>query len=138
MIVNDSFMKIFSNLHTFRCDDKPNITKMLKGWMSKITVRTALNEIRKNKREDMHEELSEKHDSKLHITTSDDIFYQENVLKLLDSLNPTYRRVFMLYEIEGFNHDEIAELLGISPSSSRVYLTRAKEKLKISYNTLMN
>lgn len=138
MIVNDSFMKIFLNLHTFECNDRPNVGKMLKGWMSKITVRTSLNEIRKRKRENIHEELSEDRDSRLYNTTSQDIFYQENVLKLMNSLNSTYRNVFMLYEIEGFNHHEIAELLGISPSSSRVYLARAKEKLKNSYRTLMN
>jgi RNA polymerase sigma-70 factor (ECF subfamily) len=38
--------------------------------------------------------------------------------------------VFNLYEIDGYNHDEIAQILGLSPSSSRVYLTRAKEKLR--------
>ena len=41
-----------------------------------------------------------------------------------------YLIVFNLYEIEGYKHDEIARRLGISDSSSRTYLTRAKEKLR--------
>ncbi len=137
MIVNDSFMKIFSNLHTFTCNDWPNVNKMLKGWMAKITVRTALNEIRKHKKINMHEELCEER-SKMHSATVQDVFHEEYLLKLINSLNPAYKNVFMLYEVEGFSHDEIAELLGISPSSSRVYLTRAKEKLKSLYRTIMN
>lgn len=137
IIVNDSFMKIFTNLHLFTCNDRPNANKVLRGWIAKITVRTALNEIRKNKIVKLHEQLAEKHYGNLHVLLHDNL-HNENVLKLINNLKPTYREVFMLYEIEGFNHDEIAGLLGISPSSSRVYLTRAKEKLKNSYRTLMN
>lgn len=137
MIVNDSFMKIFKNLHLFKCDDLPNVNKILKAWMSKITVRTALNELRKHTMENFHEAICEEKNNKLHIPSQDN-FHEENILKLIDTLNPTYKRVFMLYEIEGFSHDEIAEMLGISTSSSRVYLTRAKEKLRALYSELMN
>lgn len=137
MIVNDSFMKIFTNLHLFKCIDQANIGKTLKGWIAKITARTALNEIRKLKVQNRYEQLSEERDSNLYITSSDTL-HEENVLRLINNLPPIYRNVFMLYEIEGFNHDEISEMLGIAPSSSRVYLTRAKEKLKISYHALMN
>ncbi|MCX6220505.1 MAG: hypothetical protein NTZ69_05915 [Bacteroidia bacterium] len=41
-----------------------------------------------------------------------------------------HKTVFCLYEIEGYSHDEIAEQLGIPASSSRVYLTRAKQQLR--------
>ena len=136
MIVNDSFMKIFTNLHTFTCNDWPNAHKMFKGWMAKITVRTALNEIRKHKT-NRHEEICDER-STMPVTTLQDVFHEEYLLKIINQLNPVYKNVFMLYEIEGFSHDEIAELLGIAPSSSRVYLTRAKEKLKTLYRTIMN
>ena len=47
--------------------------------------------------------------------------------------------IFNLFEIEGFSHDEIAKLLNIPESSSRVYLTRAKNKLRALYSkTLIN
>jgi RNA polymerase sigma factor (sigma-70 family) len=54
----------------------------------------------------------------------------KDILKLLDSLPEIHRMVFNLYEIDGYNHDEIGNMLNIPVSSSRVYLSRAKEKLR--------
>jgi RNA polymerase sigma factor (sigma-70 family) len=51
----------------------------------------------------------------------------------LDALPETQRIIFNMYEIEGFSHDEISKMLDISGSSSRVYLTRAKNKLRTLY-----
>ncbi|GGG96132.1 hypothetical protein GCM10007415_34170 [Parapedobacter pyrenivorans] len=136
MVVNDSFMKIFSNLAAFECADMENFNKLLKGWMAKITARTALNELRKHKNGALRESLTDEHDWRFPVVLQDNL-HIENVWDLINNLSPNYRKVFTLYEIEGFNHDEIAELMGISASSSRVYLARAKEKLKMLYRTLM-
>lgn len=136
MVVNDSFMKIFGNLDTFECQDPDNFNKLLKGWMAKITARTALNEIRKKKASALEEPLTDEHHGRFSVLLPDNL-HIENVWDLINNLTPNYRRVFTLYEIEGFNHEEIAELMGITASSSRVYLARAKERLKMSYRTLM-
>lgn len=136
MVVNDSFMKIFANLDSFECRDPENFNKILKGWMAKITARTALNEIRKNKANALEEPLTDDHHGHFPIMLQDNL-HIENVWELINNLTPNYRRVFTLYEIEGFNHDEIADLMGITASSSRVYLGRAKERLKTLYRTLM-
>lgn len=136
MVVNDSFMKIFTNLNSFECEDLQNFNKIFKGWMAKITARTALNELRKTKKLPLQEPLTEEHDGQFAVMSTDNLHIQ-NIWDLINHLNPNYRRVFTLYEIEGFNHDEIAEMIGISASSSRVYLVRAKEKLKMLYQTLM-
>ena len=129
-------MKIFSNLDTFECRDIECFNKVLKGWMAKITARTALNEIRKDKINTLQEPLTEAHSWQLSVSLQDNL-HVENVWDLINNLNPNYRKVFTLYEIEGFNHEEIAELMGITASSSRVYLVRAKEKLKLLYRALM-
>jgi RNA polymerase sigma factor (sigma-70 family) len=136
MVVNDSFMKIFANLDSFECRDPENFNKILKGWMAKITARTALNEIRKNKVNALEEPLTDDHHGQFPVLLQDNL-HIENVWELINNLAPNYRRVFTLYEIEGFNHDEIADLMGITASSSRVYLGRAKETLKMLYRTLM-
>lgn len=104
--------------------------------MGKITARTALNEIRKHKVNSLQEPLTDRHGWSFPVMLQDNL-HVENVWELINNLTPNYRKVFTLYEIEGFNHDEIAELMGITASSSRVYLTRAKEKLKMLYRTLM-
>ena len=54
----------------------------------------------------------------------------QDILKLLDHLPDLHRMVFNLYEIDGYSHEEVASALNIPVSSSRTYLSRAKEKLK--------
>src|SRR5690606_29012147 len=58
-----------------------------------------------------------------------------DILKLLDQLPEMHRVVFNLYEIDGYSHEEIADILEIPSSSSRVYLSRAKEKLRKLVNS---
>jgi RNA polymerase sigma-70 factor (ECF subfamily) len=62
----------------------------------------------------------------------------EDILNLLAELPLDYRLVFNMYEIEGYSHEEIAEKLGLSASSSRVYLTRAKAKMRRKILTYYN
>ncbi|MNY69124.1 RNA polymerase sigma factor [compost metagenome] len=60
-------------------------------------------------------------------------------MRLLGNLPETHKLVFNMYEIEGFSHEEISTMLNIPESSCRVYLTRAKNKLRELYkNSLMN
>lgn len=54
----------------------------------------------------------------------------QDILKLMNELPPLQLTIFNLYEIDGYSHEEIAKLLTMPASSSRVYLSRAKEKLR--------
>ncbi len=55
--------------------------------------------------------------------------YQE-MIKLIQALSPVYRTVFNLHVIEGYSHEEIAKLLGISVGASKSNLSRARENLR--------
>lgn len=136
-VVNDSFIKIFTHIATFVCEDKENFNRLFKAWMAKITVRTALNEIRKNKTTIFHEELSEEHPAWFYETNHINNLHVKEIMKLLSNLKPNYKSVFILYEIEGFSHEEIGSMLNMPSSSSRVYLMRAKEQLRNLYRNLM-
>src|SRR5690625_182330 len=136
-IINDSFMKIFKHMGTFVCEDDENFNRMFKAWMAKITVHTALNEIRKNKAGSYHEELLDEHASLFFEAKHESRLHVKDIIALLDKLKPIYKKVFILYEIEGFNHEEIGEMMTIPASSSRVYLMRAKKKLRGLYRNLM-
>jgi len=131
-VVNDSFMKAFKTMYDFRhSGDLLDFQKIFKSWLSTITVRTALDKIRANKTAltyvEEYEEVQTGHVEVEHK------LYAEDILKLLDELPDLHRAVFNLYEIEGFSHDEIASMLNIPVSSSRTYLTRAKQKLRELY-----
>ncbi|MBK8443181.1 MAG: hypothetical protein IPL35_07090 [Sphingobacteriales bacterium] len=54
----------------------------------------------------------------------------EDILKLVQKLSPAYRAVFNLYAIEGYNHREIGELLGIKEGASKSNLSKARARLQ--------
>ena len=55
---------------------------------------------------------------------------EKDILKSIQKLSPAYRSVFNLYVIEGYSHKEVGELLGITESTSRSNLVKARTKLK--------
>jgi RNA polymerase sigma factor (sigma-70 family) len=131
-VVNDSFIKAFKTMYEFQHDN--NVTdfeKTFKSWLATITVRTALDKIRRNKTLVNYVEEYEEVKAD-HVDVEDSLFVQD-IMKLLFELPDLHRTVFNLYEIEGYSHDEIAGMLTIPASSSRTYLTRAKHKLRDLY-----
>ncbi|HBI81071.1 MAG TPA: RNA polymerase subunit sigma-70 [Bacteroidales bacterium] len=126
-IVNDSFLKLFERIKDY------NSAQPFKPWFAKILVNTAVDSYRKNQR----------HSSTLSIYCAKEIeevdpeidgnLVAEDILKLFAHLPETYRVTFNLHEIEGYSHEEIGEMLGIAPSTSRANLTRAKQMLRNLY-----
>lgn len=132
-LVNDSFLKIFNNISHFNSSGQaPNLSHSFKNWVARIASRTAIDFLRKRKIEFSPGEFSENHipavkNRQAAINNSGDI------MNLLNELPESQKTVFNLYEIEGFTHEEIAGLLAITENVSRVYLSRAKNKLKSLY-----
>jgi len=121
--VNDAFIKLFKTIKTF--DDG----RLIKPWFRQIVVNSAIDNRRKNL----------KHTNVLDIEYADEAPTDPNIiskisaqeiLNLLSELPDMHRMVFNLYEIDGYTHEEIADILEMPSSSSRVYLSRAKEKLR--------
>jgi RNA polymerase sigma factor (sigma-70 family) len=122
-ILNDGFMKIFDNIKKF------DMNLPFKPWLRKILVNTAINFFHQRQRQIKTEELcSGEREADVEVILSG-ISYNE-VISLLQQLSPAYRTVFNLYVIEGYKHDEIANLLGISAGTSKSNLFKAKEHLK--------
>lgn len=137
-LVNDSFIKIFKNIHTFRHPADPEqLQNAFRAWSAKISARTAIDHLRSRKTflnvddipEDKHQASSETAITELNV---------QDIMKLINALPDTHRIIFNMYEIEGYSHDEIAKTLEIPVSSSRVYLTRAKNKLRQLYSIPTN
>ncbi len=122
-IVNDAFLKVFDHIKRF---DK---NQSFKPWFRKILVNTALNFIKKKQKYKMEVNLDEADK----VSSREEILSQINYKDLiitLQSLSLAYRTVFNLYVIDGFKHSEIADMLGITVSTSKSNLTRARLKLK--------
>lgn len=122
-ILNDGFMKIFTNIMKF------DLSKPFKPWLRRIMINTSINHYRQKQRLIHAEEmdgLKEDADSDQILSS---INYRE-IIELLKKLPPSYRTVFNLHVIEGYKHEEIATLLGITTGASKSALFKAKEHLK--------
>lgn len=122
-VVDDAFIKIFDSIDSF------DRNQSFKGWVRRITINCAIDEFRRNKKHLYHLDISE---CPLDLPAVDllDQLNIDDIHNLLGELPEILRTVFNLYEIEGYNHKEISEFMGIGESSSRTYLARAKERLR--------
>lgn len=138
-LVNDTFIKIFKHVGTFKAPKNPEeLQRSFKGWIAQIASRTAIDKIRSSKIQFYVDDLAEHEHPVTQVSVASEL-HVNDILNLLNHLPDTQRLVFNLYEIEGFAHDEISKMLNIPESSSRVYLTRSKNKLRTLYlNTLVN
>ncbi len=122
-LLQESFISAFKNLSSFKG------TASFGSWLKRIVVNTSLNYLRAKKLE--FEELEEK---KIVAEEVDDYKNQELQVALvkegITQLPTGYRLVLSLYLLEGYDHKEISEVLGISESTSKSQYNRAKAKLR--------
>jgi len=137
-LVNDSFIKIFKSVAQFNSPQAPDQQlKAFKGWIARISSRTAIDYLR-GKRTFLYVDEVAEADQPLTDVNAVSRLNVQDIMKLLNDLPETHRLIFNMYEIEGFSHDEISKLLNMPESSSRVYLTRAKNKLRTLYLASQN
>jgi len=122
-VTNDAFIKIFNAINGYN-NDKP-----FKAWLRTIIVNTAIDRRRKDLKLLQNTSLDNAATLSYDITAFEQLNAQD-ILKLMQQLPPVQLTIFNLYEIDGYSHDEIAKMFNITASSSRVYLARAKEKLR--------
>ncbi len=122
-ILHDSFIKIFEGIKLYDFN-KGNF----ESWARRIVINTAINKLREKK---IMMELS--HIDERQFLTDDGISLADNMeemMRIIERLPDGYKQVFCLYEIEGYSHKEIAEILQMHESSSRAKLSRSKQMLR--------
>jgi RNA polymerase sigma-70 factor (ECF subfamily) len=129
-MLQDGFVKVFQGLDSY------GFGGSFEGWVRRIVVNTCLDTLRREKKHRNQQEidddlLSEGADEE--ITTN---INAEELLKLVQKLPEGYRMVFNMYVIEGYPHKEIAETLGITESTSKTQLRKAKLQLQEWVNGL--
>ncbi len=122
-ILNDGFLKVFNNLKTFDLD------RPFKPWFKRIVINTAINHLKKNEKYMNNERLDGVEQPFAMENILSKIGYDE-VLLMIQKLSNAYRTVFNLYVIDGYKHEEIANMLGISVGTSKSNLSKAREKLQ--------
>ncbi|MEX6688652.1 RNA polymerase sigma factor [Danxiaibacter flavus] len=128
---NDGFVKIFRNFNHFEYSNNGDLERMLMGWMKKIMINTAIDELRKT---NLVPEIRGLEDHAWDVQDStpsaeQQLLYKE-LISQLRNLSPAYRVVFNMAVIDGYSHQEIADALGISAGTSKSNLFKAKAQLQ--------
>lgn len=122
-ILQEGFIKVFSNIHQLK------EYGALEAWIRRIMVNTAISHLNKKR---------------LHFDAIDDsVSYEQEaqdegylpvepatLMKMIQELPAGYRTVLNLYVFEDFTHKQIAEILGITESTSKTQLFKARNLLR--------
>jgi len=123
-VLNDCFLKIFKGLKKF------DLARPFKPWFRRIIINEAINHFKKYEKYMKNEQIKDTEAN----STIDDILSKiayEEVVSMIQTLSVAYRTVFNLYVIDGYKHEEIANMLGISIGTSKSNLSKAREKLQL-------
>jgi len=122
----NGFVKVYNNISKY--DGKGS----LEAWVSCVINNNILDELRKSKIEicdgDEGFDFSRVSSSEDEIEESE--YSISKIMEVLKYLSPAYKKVFELYYLEGLQHNEVSEKLGISPNTSKTNLMKAKKNIK--------
>jgi len=122
-ILHEGFIKVFRNISKYQ----PGTS--LNAWIRRIMVNASIDFYRKETRR-RTEDLETVYDVSMKGADAVSQMTAKEILECIQILSPAYRSVFNLYVIEGYSHREVAEILGITESTSRSNLVKARIKLK--------
>jgi len=130
-ILQDSFIKVFKNIHKFKFEGP------LGAWIRRTVVFTAINAYHKKQRENKLV-VAMASTGYMDYSVNDIAGHLEaaEIVKLVNQLPKKAQQILKLYSIEGYKHQEIANMLDISVGTSKSQLNRAKKLLQISINNL--
>ncbi|MFZ9982769.1 MAG: RNA polymerase sigma factor [Cyclobacteriaceae bacterium] len=129
-ILQESFISAFKNIHSYRGEST------FGAWLKKIVVNRSLNAIRSRITFEDAEVLADLSVAEQMETDDQKFpFTIQQVKQALHQLADGYRTVFSLYFLEGYDHSEISEILGIDENTSKSQLSRAKKKILVLLQT---
>ena len=122
-VLHNGFLKVYKNIHTYDTSKASLYT-----WIRKIVVNTAIDFIRQRNRFSVVE-LEKAEEPGVDPEAIQRLSAHE-LLQLVQQLSPATQTVFNLYVVEGYNHREIASLIGISEGTSKWHLSEARKLLQ--------
>lgn len=124
-MLQESFSYAFRKLGSFRFESS------FGAWLKRIVVNTCINHLKKRKVDLVYtEQYNDPEPDNDFIDYGDIRMKADGVIRAMGKLPDGYRIVFSLYLLEGYDHKEISEIMGISESTSKSQFLRAKQKIK--------
>ncbi len=124
-----AFFKVFTNLNNFEHKGS------FEGWIRRIMINECISYQRVQKKVSFMEDESYIEDT---FNNVENHFSVDDIQSLIDSLPDGYKMVFNLYVIEGYKHQEIAKMLGITEGTSKSQLSHARKVLQEQITKLKN
>jgi RNA polymerase sigma-70 factor (ECF subfamily) len=128
-ILNNGFLRVFQKLELY------NNTGSFEGWIRKIIYHSVSDYFRKAQK-DLKFLIYDSEYTREPAQQEDHELYFQDLMKLVNKLPEKHMQVFHLFAIEGFNHNEISENLGINQNTCRWYLAEARKILQKEYSKL--
>ena len=119
-VLQDGFVTLFTKLHEYKGEGS------FEGWARRIFVTTALMNLRKKDALKMSDDLEAAKGLRAETSSQLQNLGYKELMAMITELPPGFRTVFNMYVIEGYSHKEIGEALGISETTSRTQLSRAR------------
>ena len=124
----EAWIRAIRALPTFRGDAR------FSTWLHRIAVNAALQAVRKSRtrlKRELPTTVEEGHDHDLAVPPKHgDAFLQRRLAGALDELPEGMRRVLILHDVEGYTHEEIGEVLGVTSGTSKSQLSKARAKMR--------
>lgn len=131
-VMISGFMKVFTQLHTFEHKGS------FEGWIRRIMIYECIDFLRVKKNSFNHQDVEDVILVENESVYEMEEFSSDDIQNLIDQLPDGYKLVFNLYAIEGYKHQEIAELLKISEGTSKSQLSHARKLLQHRISVLKN
>lgn len=130
-VFQEAFVKIFQSIDSFNGGS-------LEGWMKQIFVRFSINNFNRVTQKKMQREVELDHEFEIgtDLPNAFETMGADEIMVLVNKLPDGCRLVFIMYVIEGYDHAEIAEIMGITVGTSKSQLFRAKALLRQSIEKL--
>ncbi len=124
-IMQESFIDAFQKLDQYLEDGS------FGGWLKRIVINNSLDFVKKQKPQiESIDHLTIVEDADFEETTNDEAYRLKDIREAMEMLKDEYRIILSLYLFEGYDHEEISEILGISYNLSRTRYSRAKNQLQ--------
>ena len=122
----ETFIRAFSRLGEFRGE------AALSTWLGSIAISITLNGLRKVKRSMEREVVLDEALPLGRLTPTAEPDLKDRLARAIDDLPEGYRMVFVMHDVEGYTHEEIASSLGVHTGTSKAQLFRARARLRKS------
>jgi RNA polymerase sigma-70 factor (ECF subfamily) len=124
-ILQEAFIEAFHNIKTF--ENRSSFG----AWVKKIVINKSINQLKKKKINIVEIDAGQQYETDAEpVHDESEIRWQvQLILDSIKKLSPGYRTVVSLYLLEGYDHEEIAQIMGVAESTTRTQYIRGKQKL---------